>query len=68
MALTGGTLYRAITSFYVSDGSKSVAILKGDLRLGSKQEAINSEPYWIAAGATQAEEQAARVTAGLAAG
>ena len=64
MALTGGTTYEALTSFYVSDGSKSVAILKGDFRLGLQEKAINSEPLWIVAGSTQAEKTAAIRAAG----
>jgi hypothetical protein len=65
MALTAGTLYEALDTFVVSDGSKLVTIKQGDLRLGAKQEAINSEVHWIAAGSTDAEKLAARRAANL---
>jgi hypothetical protein len=65
VALTADVIYQAVETFIVSDGSKPVTIHKGDLRLGVKTEAANSEPYWIAAGSTDAEVRAARIAAGL---
>ncbi len=68
MALQAAVIYEALTSFVVSDGSKPVAIRKGDLRLGAKTEAANSEGLWIAAGSTEAEKIAALRAAGYPAG
>ena len=65
MALTAGALYEALTTFNVSDGSHQVTIHKGDIRLGAKTEAANSETYWILAGSTEAEKVAARIAAGI---